>query len=775
MKNPIFPIILLLTLALSFSTSGLSAYINSCGTIEFDGNYILNQSITGSSGQNCINVYATNVSINLSNYRITAVGNPSSAIYFANASSSGTYYVYDGELKSTGTLSASCAAISTAGGSLLIENVSVLAPSCNVGNSFYLANTNATIVDSRIAGNSVNSYFFTTSTSDGIKHSLFINNSLFNSTSSFLSATTNFTILKMFNSIVNSTDLLVNNLGLSTNNESQIVNVFFPSVNTSSFNGYHGLLNNDERGNYYGNAGFGYSDLCDDNFPTPIIDGICDLQYNLSNAVDYFPLSTDGFMMMVIPVDTSFAWSASSYLSSIPPTYAWDRNRCPNPLDYDYLFCDNFQYENTINSEGWTDEYNQTSIYYIGSKRLMLGNRTYYVSALVYGSFAPIDVGLSSLVSPTGTFVSNTEYNTNIAVAKFSFDFITLNNSANFMFGISAVNPAELIEENLSMEFYNGLDGQIFDYGRVYYGGATNRIAFWNYSGGSTTDLDNMIQLSGYGKLIHVDAYLYPESSWSFYDSESSSCKIYYKITVDGNTTLSPIYDAGFNKNTLAGQTYINIGCDAFRSIYFYSETDPIYIDNVFVKKYSDAQSLNMKIWDCSEMNVPVQQNKGYVNEYPIIANVLLNGVVYSSDSQGLIDIPNIPEGTYRIKITYDGLDNYVIINSTSNSSLRQNICWFNTINQTTNSTSQGINFIDGFGKNFSKNTKLLIALISTIVLMVGILFLIPSAGAIVPLVLGIISVAFFTAIDFLPFWIVILLVCSMIGGILLSIGKGGQ
>jgi hypothetical protein len=766
-----FPILIILLLAisfLSFSVFASPAYINSCGTLEFNGDYILNQSI--SSTGSCLSVTASNVSINLSGYRITITSTNSGAhpISFINTSLSNTYYVFDGELKNSGTVATNFA-IACVGGTLLINNISVVAPTAVNGFVFYFINTNVTIVNSKaIAGTNG---FFSIANSGGLKYSLFINNSLFNSSGPFLTATTNFTILKMFNSIVNSTDLLTNNLGLSTNNESQIVNVLFSSVNTASFNGYLGLLNNAERGNYYGNAGFGYSDLCNDDYPTPTHDGICDLQYNLSNAVDYFPLSAEGFMMMVIPVDTSFAWSSSSYLSSLPPTYAWDRNSCPVPSNLNYLFCDNFQYDEYINSNGWTDTYNQTSTYYVGSKKLMLGNSTYYVSALTYGAFFPIDVSVSSLVSPTGTYVQNTEYNTNIAIAEFSFDFITLNNSASFFFGISAVNPAELGEQNLSIDYYNGMDGQIFDYGRIYYSGSTNRLAFWNYSAGSTTDLDNMIQFSGYGKHISVKAYLYPERSWSW--DTGADCKIYYTITADGNTTTSPIYEAGFNKNTLAGQTYIDIGCDAFRSIYFYSNGAPVYIDNVFVRKYKDAQSLNMKIWDCSEMNVPVQQNKGYVNEYPIIADVLLNGVVYTSDSQGLIDIPNIPEGTYRIKVTYDNLDNFIILNSTSNNSFRQNICWFNSINQSANEI--GINgAVDNFGKNWSKNVKLLVALGSVVVVLVGLFFLISGIPAIVPVVAAMIPFAYFISVGFVPFWVAILLFVVFIAAILLAL-KGGQ
>jgi hypothetical protein len=771
-KFPIIIILLFSAILMSFSAFGLTSYINACGTLEFNGDYILNQSIAmTTTGQNCIVVTAPNVSINLSGYRITTTATALNSIYYVNSSVSNVYYVFNGELAPIGS-SLGSTAITVEGGTILISNVTVLSNS-GIGYMLRFVNTNATIVNSRIGTGTGGSPGIIRNDVTGAKFSLFINNTIFNlsSAATFFNSLTNNTILKMFNSIVTSNDLLTNNLGLSTNNESQIVNVLFSSVNTTAFNGYRGLLNNDERGNYYGNAGFGYSDLCDDDYPTPTHDGICDLQYNLSNAVDYFPLSAEGFMMMVIPVDTSFSWSSSSYLSSLPPTYAWDRNSCPVPSNYNYLFCDNFQYSNYINSKGWTDIYNQTPQYSSGSRKLLLGDVTYGVYADVYGTFAPRDVYFSSAVASAGTHAANTEYNTNIAIAEFSFDFMSLNGSSLIM-GISQITPDELEEFNISVPDFYYMPAY-WDYFGLFYNGMNKGIYVYNFS---DANYQLVKTLDGYNHNIKIKIYLYPREYYN-YDSHAETgfnfCKTYFTITEAGNTTTSAEYEAGFTDLTLAGAE-MPTTCDFFKSIHFFAQNDLLLpIDNVFVRKYKDAQSLNMKVWDCSEMNVPVQQNKGYVNEYPISAEVELNNQTYISDDQGLIDIPNIPDGTYKTKITYADLVNYVILNSTSNSSFRQNVCWFNSINSSVNDT--GINgIVDKFGKNWGKNVKLLVALVSVVVVLVGLFFLIPGIPAVVPVVAAMIPFAYFISVGFVPFWVAILLFVVFIAAILLAL-KGGQ
>lgn len=808
---------------MSFSASATLGYINACGTIQYDGEYILNQSITSSS--NCLVVSASNVTINLSGYRVTTSSASASAILLSNTSSAGTYYIFDGELY-PGYSSVNTFCLSSNGGTLSLKNIK----SVPGGFGFVFLNTNVTIIDSSYAGTGLPIQISSTT---GEYYQLNINNSNFSSVVSYTYIkdvgsfpNLNRSIMKIFNSRFTgaSTSFLYNALGTSFNNDSQIVNCYFESASTTYLNGFRGNLNNAYRGNYYASGGFGYSEVC-----TPYSDGICSIPNNFSTATDYYPIRN--ISLLSLPVSTSFTWNPSAYTqTNVAFTGNYEDYYIPSCVSNlngwnNFLFCDDFNYAGNISLNGW--KYSNPSNYsfaptsdvvYNGrSFRLNVSKggiyRRFYVSlGSAYPSLTPqvySDYFGRSGVRGSYVFINSSgneqtlEYaypKKNVQELDASF-YVKENSSvtSGFLFGFSA-NPV-LQDSDIEPDPQDP-----YSMAQAYFLIMDNRylVGIFNYTSDHYWDW-----------VLNVSAGQVSKVTNKLIKNIDGTCSYTLEIEKGGSKYSFGNYQVGFSANDSYLRT--SVPCDNVMNFFIYPDANYVPVDNVEIKVVENNANLNARFLDCSDVDSilqpctsalgittncvnitedtpsgwdllipgllgPVLYSGTFPKPYLPMSGgeIIVDGNIYYTDPQGYVEIDPLSNGIYQVNMTYKGLSNYINL-PTKISDAYLNVCWFGnaegssvsltpTTNASINETSSPV---DSFGANWTKKTKELVGLgtILAVIIIVGSVL----SNAIIACVCGIIGIAVFTALGFFPFWIVILLVSAIVGALLIAVRPGGQ
>jgi hypothetical protein len=777
-----FPILIILLLAisfLSFSASATLGYINACGTIQYDGEYILNQSI--SSSTTCLTITASNVTINLSEYRITTSGSGHIAIYLNNNSTSGTYYIFGGELFPAYSV-ANTLCLYSNGGTLSLKNIRCLAG----GSGFVFLNTNVIIIDSSYAGSFLPIQI---SSSTGEYYQLNINNSNISTLAAYsyirdigTFPNLNRSIMKIFNSRFtgSSTYFLYNTLGNSLNNDSQIVNCYFGNASTTFLNGFRGNLSNAYKGNYYASGGFGYSEVCDDGDSN----GICDIPNNFSTSTDYYPIKN--ISLLSIPVDTSFSWNPNN-LTIILPSLTSDYfniARCSNPSDSDYLFCDNFEYTGELSANnGWNYETASNATYIPNTAIIYQGNSFKLNSSKggIYHTFyATTD---SSAVAGTeeiyegGVLVKTVTYSNpklNVKKIKTSFYLKTnytpsLTDASGIFWGIND-NPIT--------------NDTMVDYNQYMYLDHTKNYILYNPEVNGTKTLKfytfNFTSESYYSWLsinpapttsVKVDNYLY---------FENNTCFTYDTITTGGTSYTSALRHAGYAIGDISiyGEYLIDSPCTSFKSIYFrttaQNSSNPglFLIDQPEVHIEESTSNLNLRVFDCSTQNTFITLCDDYwmtnncinvstSNVLPIAATVIVDGKTYTATSQGYTQIIGLATGTYSVQLIYGNVTN-TIIAATNNTNAYRDVCFFSSGSPTlppgTNEFADKVSdFLAKYGVT-SSASKLLIAIVVMIVLSLIIVFSLPAVSFVIVILLNVLMIVAFTALGFIPVWAVVLI-----------------
>jgi hypothetical protein len=822
-----FPILIILLLAisfLSFSASATLGYINACGTIQYDGEYILNQSI--SSSTTCLTITASNVTINLSEYRITTSGSGHIAIYLNNNSTSGTYYIFGGELFPAYSV-ANTLCLYSNGGTLSLKNIRCLAG----GSGFVFLNTNVIIIDSSYAGSFLPIQI---SSSTGEYYQLNINNSNISTLAAYsyirdigTFPNLNRSIMKIFNSRFtgSSTYFLYNTLGNSLNNDSQIVNCYFGNVSTTFLNGFRGSLNNAYRGNYYAYGGFGYSEVC-----TPYSDGICSVPNNFSTATDYYPIQN--ISLLSIPVSTTFSWNPSAYTN---PNVAFTGNyedyyipSCVSSLSgwNNFLFCDDFNYAGNISLNGW--KYTNPSNYsFVPTSDVVYNGKSFLMNVSKGGIYRRFFASLTSSYSGLTPQVY-TDYFGRSGVRG---SYIFINSSGNEQTleyaypkkNVQEIDASFYVKENTSIA--SGLmfgfsqnpvlqDSDIqpdpidpYSMTQAYFLILDNRylVGIFNYT--SNTYWDWVLNVSA-GQISKINNRLIKNTN--------GSCSYILEIEKAGNKYSFGPYQVGFSPDDPYFRT--SSPCDTATSFFLFPDANYVPVDNVEIKVVENNANLNTRFLDCSNVDsvlqpctpllgivdncaniiedAPIggwnlaQELLGYALYGPNSSTfpssylpmsggqIIIDGNTYYTDSQGYVEIDPLIVGSYQVNMTYKGLSNYINL-PTKYSDYYLNVCWFGNAEGTgisltpTTNASQNISssFFDTFGDAWSDKTKMIIGLIGTLAITVGVALFISSA--VLSCIVGIICVAIFTAIGFFPFWVVILLVSGLVGAILLALKPG--
>lgn len=462
------------------------------------------------------------------------------------------------------------------------------------------------------------------------------------------------------------------------------------------------------------------------------------------------------YLDYVILENSSFSYETATNTSTTttPTANFSDYDKCPNPLDTNYIFCENFDFMGTdISGQGWNYNTSLTNI-----------TPEFYVFN-AYGSVKTNDTPMfHNFVGILGNYdygYEKTLYNYNIERLKFSYIFKP--NESNLIAYLQSIGNWS---DTSTFGIYNR-----FIY--LYSTNTTNKFYIYNYS---RDDFDEFITLNVTSGSVKVDAIMYKARSYN----NIPYCDFFVSIN-DGTEHNSSVYRAGYQPRFIIPDGLFNpfviTPCEYVTAVGFEGEylTTGTRIDDVNVYVLSRNSELKFHLLDrCIDENY-------YTAEFPAspipMGNKIVNisDVNYTTDSQGYLTITGLGTGYFNVYVNAFNVTNKFILLSNSSQDY-QEICFNRFSNYEPTDTGDFGNIIMNTLTDFGlKSTASKLILFLIIIIIVNVWFGIARLPSIVVVIINVICVALGVVLNLVPFWVVFLILISLVGGFLLFGLKRGE
>jgi hypothetical protein len=507
--------------------------------------------------------------------------------------------------------------------------------------------------------------------------------------------------------------------------------------------------------NYY----YKYGPYCDDTNNN----SICDEPYDFYSEIS-------GWLTDLHPYTLNYGFMPEPPSNFTPPYYnetnggngnfgnvLVEYNKCPNPADTNYIFCENFNYENDIAEEGWDYNTNLTRIFpewYVFNSWGSLRTNDTSILHRLEGIFNNLDYATSY----GGIFRRTYNYNIN----KLRFSYKTKINQSNLITYLQSESNGW--EDTWGIDLFNR-------YGMFYQTNTSNKFYIYNYS---RNDFDEFISLTG--ENAKVDVILYKARTFL----DVSYCDFFVSITDALGEHNSSIYRAGYQPKSAipdgllepAIYTYCNyVGAVGFEGEY---EDAGALVDDVNVYVLERNSELKIHLKDRCDEELSLE-----FPESPLpMSNQILNisGTNYTTDTQGYLTVNGLGTGYYNIYITAFNVTNkFVLLSNTSQDF--QEICFDRVLDYNAVSKDLGtrLNNLFSYFGILSTASKMLVAVIIIIIIIIGVATSIPMVSPLMYIILTILLVALFSIIGFIPLWVDILIIIASIASIFLFGIKRGD